>query len=451
MSSVLRAVSDALSSCFTQSELQGKTLYVAYSGGMDSTVLLHVLVRLSSEFGYTVHAIHVHHGLQATANVWQEHCMKFCKSIHIPLMLYNVTVSRYSGLGLEASARHARYGVFCDNIPKLSHLFLAHHLRDQAETFFLRLLRGSGAKGLSSMQPVSKYDHLTIHRPLLAVAYHDMRSYAEHHDLPWVTDPSNDDYQFERNYIRHKVLPVFDKWPSFYDALYRSCQNLAMDASTISYCVVAVFKEISMDLYGNIVLDRAGFNALNMFMRVQVLRLWLLSSGYYPLSSQRLDTFIVQTFSASQDKHPLVSTKQYKLITSGNKLCLFDLSLSLEHTDFDQPWSFSDMFIGSVCAMSLQFTEQSVDRLSFSSQFTDVRVLSLSVIKKKSCLTAKQLKRIWSIIRIPLPLRAFVPFVFADGVLIAVASTWVGTASNRTDYPKLHLSIKWSKDVVLPD
>ena len=139
------------------------------------------------------------------------------------------------------------------------------------------------------------------------------------------------------------------------------------------------------------------------------------------------------------------------MITSGNKLCLFDLSLSLEHTDFDQPWSFSDMFIGSVCAMSLQFTEQSVDRLSFSSQFTDVRVLSLSVIKKKSCLTAKQLKRIWSIIRIPLPLRAFVPFVFADGVLIAVASTWVGTASNRTDYPKLHLSIKWSKDVVLPD
>ena len=128
-------------------EAAGSRIVVAYSGGLDSTVLLHALRRV---YGARVHALHVHHGLQVDADAWVEHCLRICKEWAVPIEVARVQVSG-NGRGLEDAAREARRAAFTAHLAQGDILALAHHQDDQAETFLLNALRGSGSDGLSAM------------------------------------------------------------------------------------------------------------------------------------------------------------------------------------------------------------------------------------------------------------------------------------------------------------
>lgn len=197
---------------------------VALSGGLDSTVLLHLLA--ASTDRPALRAVHVHHGLQQVADAWPAHCQRLCDSLGIELLVRRVAVAQ--GASLEQSARNARYAEFADLLRPGELLVTGQHREDQAETLLLRLLRGAGLRGVAAMPQQRPIGNGLLVRPLLAVPRHDLHDYARAHGLSWVEDPSNDDIRFDRNYLRHEVIPALTRrWPSAARSLARAAGHLA--------------------------------------------------------------------------------------------------------------------------------------------------------------------------------------------------------------------------------
>ncbi|MBV7570173.1 tRNA lysidine(34) synthetase TilS [Pseudomonas sp. PDM27] len=203
------------------------TWRIAFSGGLDSTVLLHLLAHLATtESLPALSAIHVHHGLQAVADVWPEHCRSVCAALGVPLQIVRVQVQ--PGASLERAARDARYHTFAEVTGPGDVLLTAQHRDDQAETLLFRLLRGAGVRGLSGMPCQRSLGKGHLLRPLLDVTRTELEGYASAHGLSWIEDPSNQDRQFSRNYLRHQVLPVLvQRWPQAVATMARSAAHLA--------------------------------------------------------------------------------------------------------------------------------------------------------------------------------------------------------------------------------
>ncbi len=206
---------------------------VALSGGLDSTVLLHLLAGDATIRARGLRAIHVHHGLNAAADAWAAHCARACDALGVPLQVARVDVARNAGLGLEGAARAARHAAFADGLGDGELLALAHHRDDQAETFLLRALRASGTDGLASMRAWRRFAGGWLWRPLLALPRAALHAWAMQQGLAWLEDPANGDPAHDRNYLRHRVMPLLRaRWPDADAALARSA-TLAADASDL--------------------------------------------------------------------------------------------------------------------------------------------------------------------------------------------------------------------------
>ena len=199
--------------------------YLALSGGLDSCVLLHLLASLGPELPWTLGAIHVHHGLQADADRWQTHCETLCEQAGVPLTTRHLNLQPKSGESLEAQAREARYRALADVMGEGDLLITAQHQDDQAETLLLQLLRGSGPAGVAAMPALSPFAEGWLARPLLAYPRASLEAYAQDHSLTWMEDPSNRDLRFDRNFIRHQVMPLLQtRWPSAAATLSRTAR-----------------------------------------------------------------------------------------------------------------------------------------------------------------------------------------------------------------------------------
>lgn len=200
---------------------------VAFSGGLDSTVLLHLLAQLAHREALPpISAIHVHHGLQAVADSWPEHCQRFCDSLGIPLQLARVQVD--DGASLERAAREARYAAFVAALGEGECLLAGQHRDDQAETVLFRLFRGAGVRGLSGMAASRPLGAGILLRPILGLNRAELERYARRHGLSWVEDPSNASNDYDRNYLRNQVLPgIIRRWPAAVETIARSAEHLA--------------------------------------------------------------------------------------------------------------------------------------------------------------------------------------------------------------------------------
>ncbi|MEO7251074.1 MAG: tRNA lysidine(34) synthetase TilS [Arenimonas sp.] len=276
---------------------------VGYSGGMDSTVLLHALCANDAARARGVRAIHVAHGLHPDAGLWTQHCRRFCEQSGIELIVEQVHVDRNLGQGLEGAAREARYAAFATHLRADECLALAHHRDDQAETVLLRLLRASGSQGLSSMRSLRVLAAGNIWRPLLDVARASLLEYARRHDLRWIEDSSNDDLRFDRNFLRHRILPVVaERWPQYAQALARSAQLLAEDAQLLEAEVdhrLAQVRTCESDA-----LSVTGLLALDKPWRARVLRRWLALLGLPPLPGRAAQIIESELLLARADAGP---------------------------------------------------------------------------------------------------------------------------------------------------
>jgi tRNA(Ile)-lysidine synthase len=183
-------------------------LYVAFSGGMDSHVLLHAAVALRARAPWRVAALHVDHGLQPESGAWARHCASVCAALGVPFQSERVAVRGVAERGLEDAARRARYAALGRLLPAGAVLLTAHHLNDQAETVLLQLLRGSGVAGLAAMGAIVPFAHGRLARPLLGFERAALADYARAAGLAWVEDASNLDTGPARNYLRAAVWPA---------------------------------------------------------------------------------------------------------------------------------------------------------------------------------------------------------------------------------------------------
>ncbi|MEM7294186.1 MAG: tRNA lysidine(34) synthetase TilS, partial [Pseudomonadota bacterium] len=191
-----------------------KRWLLGYSGGLDSSVLLHQLAAIAQR--PALHAIHVNHQLSPYADNWQAHAQMVCDQLQVPLTVITVPAPENRGKGLEDAARAARYQAFESVLEEGDVLMLAHHQDDQAETMLLRLLRGAGARGLAGMPQQRVIGRAELLRPLLDRGRADLEAYAQANQLKYITDDSNDDTRLDRNYLRSEVMPMLaSRWPGF--------------------------------------------------------------------------------------------------------------------------------------------------------------------------------------------------------------------------------------------
>ncbi|MDU9393183.1 tRNA lysidine(34) synthetase TilS [Pseudomonas sp. zfem002] len=197
---------------------------VALSGGLDSTVLLHLLAGLSDR--PALRAVHVHHGLQQVADTWPEHCRRLCDALGVELLVRHVRVEEDASI--EQAARNARYGAFSEVLQTGEILLTGQHREDQAETLLLRLLRGAGLRGLMAMPGQRSLGAGSLVRPLLDISRDELLRHAQAHGLSWIEDSSNADTRFNRNYLRHQVFPALaSRWPQASRSLARAAGHLA--------------------------------------------------------------------------------------------------------------------------------------------------------------------------------------------------------------------------------
>ncbi|MCL8299456.1 tRNA lysidine(34) synthetase TilS [Pseudomonas mosselii] len=206
--------------------LNAPAWYVAFSGGLDSTVLLHQLADYTRNHpAPPLRAIHVHHGLQAAADAWPDHCRAVCAALGVELDVLPVQVA--PGASLEQAARNARYDAFEKRLGLGEVLFTGQHRDDQAETLLFRLLRGAGLRGLSAMPQQRPLGQGSLVRPVLGLSRQQLQTYADMHGLVWVDDPSNSDTAFARNFLRGEVFPILrQRWPQAEANLARSAEHL---------------------------------------------------------------------------------------------------------------------------------------------------------------------------------------------------------------------------------
>jgi tRNA(Ile)-lysidine synthase len=256
---------------------------VGYSGGLDSTVLLHLLSRrLPRE---RLRALHVHHGLLADADAWARLCEHACARLGVACDVVRVDVARDSGDGLEAAARHARHAAFADALDAGDVLALAHHRDDQAETFLLRALRASGVDGLAAMRAWRPYARGFLWRPLLGQPRAALLAWADAAQLSWIDDASNADTDLDRNFLRHRVLPVLrERWPHA-DAMFARSAALAAEATDLldNEDAVALASASTSD---PATLSLPALLALSSIRRARVLRRWIAQLGLPPLPAQ---------------------------------------------------------------------------------------------------------------------------------------------------------------------
>jgi len=200
-------------------------LCVAFSGGLDSTVLLHLAAGFARENSTGLRALHVNHGMQAASDEWAKRCGDVCNGLDVPFTTIAVDVDAAGSAGPEAAARDARYAAFAAELNKDECLLLAQHQDDQLETVLLQLMRGAGVRGLAAMPAVADCGTGFLARPLLGERREVLEDYARDAGLSWIDDPSNFDTELDRNYLRHRLLPLLqERWPSAAATVSRSAR-----------------------------------------------------------------------------------------------------------------------------------------------------------------------------------------------------------------------------------
>lgn len=287
-------VLDFLSSVLSSIPHSPAKLCIALSGGLDSCVLLSALLAAQKQLAFTLHAIHVHHGLSPNADAWAEFCVARCQALKVPCQVVHVNVDKKAGLGIEAAARKARYEALLQS--DADFIVLAHHQDDQAETYLLQLLRGAGVKGLSAMSAIDSKRRLL--RPLLSIPRLEIEDYARHANLKWVEDESNQDTHYDRNFIRHALTPLLSqRFPSVQAVLARSANHMAEASSLLDDLATLDAQRCVHDTKVNL-LELAKLSEVRA---KNLMRWWLAGFGFSLPSKERLDEILQQLLHAKAD------------------------------------------------------------------------------------------------------------------------------------------------------
>ncbi len=404
---------------------------IGYSGGLDSTVLLHWLAELPALRG-RLQAVHVHHGLSSNADCWAEHCAAVCAHLNIPLCAEHVSV-RNQGDGIEEAAREARYAAFCRHTQPGDWLLLGHHADDQTETVFMRLLRGAGLDGLAGM-PAQRplQPGVTLFRPLLTVSRAVLQQWAEARQLVWIEDESNADERYDRNWWRNVLLPqLWQRFPGRQVALQRSLQQLQQDQRVLQTLLQPLADDCirpwPWPACAPLALDCSALQKHSNELQPYLVRSWLARLQVRAPSSawwQQLQ----QVVHAADDAQPQLQTGAWQL--RRHKGCLYLTSSEWLSQRFPQPQRISTddvpLPIWAGTALVLRSAPNGLlpgeYRLMHAGACTHLSI-------RQSGRPSKRLNALLQEAGVPAPLRPYWPVLLQDDQLCAVAG--IAVAEHR--------------------
>jgi len=285
---------------------QARCCWVAYSGGMDSEVLLYAVASLRERIQPEVRAVHLDHALHADSAAWAQRCRERCERLGVGLRVIRVDASGGRGESPEAAARRARYCALGALLEAGDLLLTAHHEDDQVETLLLALMRGSGPKGLSAMAEVSAFGVGSLLRPLLGFSRGELREFADHTGLDWLDDPSNEDIGYDRNFLRHCVLPLLsERWPAYGRTVARSARHCADAERLIEGLAQRQMGKVTGTRPAT--LSIAGVLKLDQDLARAVLRHWISGLRLPTPDTRHLARILDEVLTARPDAVPLVT------------------------------------------------------------------------------------------------------------------------------------------------
>ena len=426
MSLELHPIQNAIAECLPPSG----NIWVGLSGGLDSSVLLHA-ARYAVPEGRQLSAVHVNHNLQVEAGDWQQHCEQVCAQWQIPLTVQNVDVA-VTGQGTEAAAREARYQAFAECLQEGDCLLLGQHLQDQAETVLLRLLRGSGPRGLAAMREYSELPNnrdVKLLRPLLGFERSELQFYGETHGLRWIEDPSNSSLHYDRNYLRHRILPLLaERWPGYMKTLARSADLCADEMQNLETLQQLDYESVS---HGRQTLDIPHLLALPEQRQRGVLRYWL-ERRQIPMPSLRILQQVQQQLATAGDRQIVVAWRQWQVRRHRQQLYVLQAH---------KPLNNREVYTWENKSAVLPLTDNGQLSLSPATSQSPRQCLLAHTWKESAWQIAyrqggercqpvgrphsQTLKRLLQEYDIPPWLRERLPLLFIEGELAAVADIWV--------------------------
>ena len=422
-----------------------KRLLVAYSGGMDSHVLLHAILRNSNELAAEIEAVHVNHGLQKDAHVWAERCSAYCKTHEIPITVLEVDAKPGKGESPEAAARNSRYDAIRRLMRDGDILLTAHHSEDQAETVLLQLLRGSGPSGLSAMPMINGFGPGFHARPLLEFARADLADYARHHQLQWLEDFSNLDTSFDRNFLRHEVIPLLkQRWPALEKTLSRSASHCAEAQQLIEQAARIDMQDMHLDKNGS--MSIAALAELPPPRARAVVRTWISDTGLKLPDTARLDRVLREMLTAREDRNPVVEWSGVEMRRYRERLYLMPAIQDLDPT-MELEWDGRSA-LGLPSGLGTLYAEQAEEgisthawesgKISIGFRAGGERCRPLGRDSNKS------LKNLFQEHGIPPWQRGRVPLVKIDGVLAAVGDIWL-CDEFKSDGSESAIKVRWEQ------
>lgn len=408
---------------FCEKQGVNKTYYVAYSGGLDSQVLLHALHQVRLTLPLSLHAVHIHHGLSPHADKWRAHCAQFCAAHHIAFTAEALTLTASDNL--EERARDARYDVLSAKLQAGDVLLTAHHQQDQAETLLLQLCRGAGTKGLAGM-PVSKPFGKGAHvRPLLDFSREALLAYAEANDLTWVEDESNLNQRYTRNFMRHAVMPVLSaRWP----------QAAALLSRSAAWCAETqdLLEEFGLALYAKMqgsqprTLSVSQLKQQSPAKQRLLLRIWLQQLGMPLPDRQKLMAIQTTVLEAAPDRFPRVAWQDVEVRRYRDDLYALK-AMPVHDAAQVVAWAVDDVLtlpgVGELRMVAQQGAGLRADIKQITVRFRAGG--EQAQVEKRGRL---YLKNLWQEWQVPTWERARIPLLYVEGELVAIPHYFLHSA-----------------------
>lgn len=282
------------------------TCWIAYSGGLDSHVLLHVLANIKNEIKPELMAVHVNHGLSRHAESWQKHCQSVCENYAIKILTFTIDIAQKNNKGTEAFARKKRYEIFANLMMDHDLLLTAHHLNDQAETMLLQLIRGSGPDGLAGMPRSREFSNGFLVRPLLDYSREEIHEYALNESLHWVEDESNKLNQYDRNYLRNEIIPgLLTRWPGALKTICRATRHQAEARNLINEIAENDLEAACRNAWSKI--DLTEFDKLSLVRKRNVLRAWIKRNRMEIPNAQIIEKINDEVIYANSERNPCIN------------------------------------------------------------------------------------------------------------------------------------------------
>jgi tRNA(Ile)-lysidine synthase len=413
---------------------------VAFSGGLDSTVLLTALTRL--ELGTPIRALHINHGLHPDSGSWTQHCGQIAAELGVGFDSRQVVIHDARGRSLEASAREVRYATLSEMMEPDELLLTAHHSDDQLETVLLRLLRGSGVKGLRAIAPFTRLGPGYLGRPMLAISKEDILGIGKDWGLNWVEDPTNADPRFDRNYLRREVVSrLKPRWPSAAVTVGRAARQMA-DAQEILDSV-AFEDSVRIETAGRI--SQADLRELSVARRANLLRYLILKLGLPVPNARQLEELLAATDITRPDAKTQVQWPGGEGRIFRGQLYLFRPMAPRSGPDYRGSLDHSNSWQGPEGRLELCRTDGPGLPDSWAQHGLTVRFrVGGERFKPLEEGHSRKLKKWLQMAGVVPWMRARIPLLYRDSALVAVGDLWLSDQVRQVEAGGPAWRVDWS-------